>query len=223
MTARSIANRANAAHSTGPRTRRGKARASRNALRHGLAARGRADDGADAMRLAGLICDAGNSAGARSGPHHCRMLCVDRAGPRGRAPRHSSEWRSTSCPRSSATSAARCRAGGGRWARSRCAPRIQVVQLHEYNHEFCLAERTQCARPGRPRLPPQLPARDLRALHHRVELRPHDAGVDLVRAGEGRKAAVGAGDDVLAPDHLGVAAPAAARPVRDARPARSNA
>ena len=36
--ARRIANRANAARSTGPRTRRGKARASRNALRHGLAA-----------------------------------------------------------------------------------------------------------------------------------------------------------------------------------------
>ena len=60
MTARRIANRANAAHSTGPRTRRGKARASRNALRHGLAALRLSDDGGDAARIADLICDAGN-------------------------------------------------------------------------------------------------------------------------------------------------------------------
>ena len=55
MTARRIANRANAAHSTGPRTHRGKARASRNALRHGLAAARLADS--DTLRIARLICD----------------------------------------------------------------------------------------------------------------------------------------------------------------------
>src|ERR1700741_4274922 len=60
VTTRLIANRANAARSTGPRTRRGKARASRNALRHGLAARVLADDGGDIRRIAGLICDPGN-------------------------------------------------------------------------------------------------------------------------------------------------------------------
>ena len=52
---RLIANRANAAHSTGPRTRRGKGRASRNALRHGLTALRLADDGGEAMRIAELI------------------------------------------------------------------------------------------------------------------------------------------------------------------------
>ena len=54
--ARLTANRANAAHSTGPRTRHGKARASRNALRHGLRALHLADDGGEAMRIAELIC-----------------------------------------------------------------------------------------------------------------------------------------------------------------------
>ena len=54
------ANRANAAQSTGPRTRRGKARASRNALCHGLAAVCLADDGAEATRIAALITDSDN-------------------------------------------------------------------------------------------------------------------------------------------------------------------
>jgi len=58
-TARRTANKANAARSTGPRTRRGKARASRNALRHGLAALRPADHG-DTMRIAGLMCDPAN-------------------------------------------------------------------------------------------------------------------------------------------------------------------
>lgn len=60
MTARSIANRANAAHSTGPQSRRGKARASRNALRHGLTALCLADDGAEATRIADLISSPDN-------------------------------------------------------------------------------------------------------------------------------------------------------------------
>ncbi len=53
--ARRSANRTNAAHSTGPRTRRGKARASRNALRHGLAALRLADDAGEATPVADLI------------------------------------------------------------------------------------------------------------------------------------------------------------------------
>ena len=52
---RVTANRANAARSTGPRTRRGKARVSRNALRHGFAALHLADEGGDATRIADLI------------------------------------------------------------------------------------------------------------------------------------------------------------------------
>jgi hypothetical protein len=56
----SFANRANASHSTGPRTRRGKARVSRNALRHGITALRFADDGGEATRIAGLITDSNN-------------------------------------------------------------------------------------------------------------------------------------------------------------------
>lgn len=48
------ANRTNAKRSTGPKTRRGKAKSSRNALRHGLARSGNRDE-ADVARLAGVI------------------------------------------------------------------------------------------------------------------------------------------------------------------------
>ena len=58
--ARRSANRANAAHSTGPRTSRGKARVSRNALRYGFRALRLADDGGEAMRIADLISDRQN-------------------------------------------------------------------------------------------------------------------------------------------------------------------
>jgi hypothetical protein len=58
--ARLSANRANAAHGTGPRSRRGKARVSRNALRHGFRAPRLADDGGDATRIADLITDSDN-------------------------------------------------------------------------------------------------------------------------------------------------------------------
>ena len=55
------ANRANARRSTGPRTGRGKARASRNALRHGLAAISLANSPAlpQIERMAKAICGAG--------------------------------------------------------------------------------------------------------------------------------------------------------------------
>src|SRR4029078_11287252 len=51
---------------------------------------------------------------------------------------------------------------------------------------------------------PESLAGDLGALHHRLHLRPDDAGVDLVRAGKAGETAVGAGDDVLAPDEIGI-------------------
>jgi hypothetical protein len=55
---RTTANRANAKKSTGPRTRDGKSKASRNALRHGLDALGSGDTGLSekAERLAKAIC-----------------------------------------------------------------------------------------------------------------------------------------------------------------------
>lgn len=49
------ANRANATHSTGPKTRRGKARSSRNALRHGLARAHSHGDDAGLARLSDAI------------------------------------------------------------------------------------------------------------------------------------------------------------------------
>src|SRR5258708_34825872 len=52
-------------------------------------------------------------------------------------------------------------------------------------------------------LPPQLPAREPRAFHQRLELRPHDAGVDPAVHRTLGEAAVGAGDDVLAADQAG--------------------
>ena len=71
-------------------------------------------------------------------------------------------------------------------ARSRCAPR---------------------KRGGRHLPPlPQLLAGDRGAFAQRLELRPHDARVHLLRAGEGGEAAVGACDHVLPPDHAGVPA-----------------
>jgi hypothetical protein len=55
---RTTANRANAKKSTGPRTRDGKSKASRNALRHGLDALGSGDTGLSEKteRLAKAIC-----------------------------------------------------------------------------------------------------------------------------------------------------------------------
>ncbi len=113
MTARSIANRANAAHSTGPQSRRGKARASRNALRHGLTALCLADDGAEATRIADLISSPDNLLARDQA-----VIIAERCsrGSAGRARRRSRDWRSPNCPRSSNTSAARYRAGGERSA-----------------------------------------------------------------------------------------------------------
>src|SRR5262249_40876706 len=53
---------------------------------------------------------------------------------------------------------------------------------------------------------PQLLAGDFRALNERLEFRPDDARMHLLRAGEGGEAAIGTGDDVLAPHHFGIAA-----------------
>src|SRR5260370_35684464 len=50
--------------------------------------------------------------------------------------------------------------------------------------------------------------RDPRALGERLELCPHDAGVDLPCVREIRKTAVRAGDHVLTADHLGETADA---------------
>ena len=55
-----------------------------------------------------------------------------------------------------------------------------------------------------PRRSPQLARRQAGPLAERGKLHPHDLGVDLDAAGKGAEAAVGAGDDVLAADHLGV-------------------
>src|SRR5262252_10398530 len=49
----------------------------------------------------------------------------------------------------------------------------------------------------------QFLARNPRPVGKRLQLRPHDAGMDFLRTCERRKAAVRAGDHVLAADHLG--------------------
>ena len=53
---------------------------------------------------------------------------------------------------------------------------------------------------------PKLLARDPRTFDQRLELRPDDRRMHLVRSGERGKAAVGAGDHALAADHVGEAA-----------------
>src|SRR6516164_6126215 len=50
---------------------------------------------------------------------------------------------------------------------------------------------------------PQLPARKPRTLDQRLELRPHDGGMDAPIEGALRKSAIGAGHDVLAPQEIG--------------------
>src|SRR5712692_9132820 len=52
---------------------------------------------------------------------------------------------------------------------------------------------------------PKLPGRDARAFRQRGELRPNHVGIDRGLADPGAVAAITAGDDVLAPDQLGVA------------------
>ena len=54
-----------------------------------------------------------------------------------------------------------------------------------------------------PLAPPQLLRRQLRTVQQRLELGPHDAGANAPVERALREAAVGAGDHVLAPDHLG--------------------
>src|SRR5580698_8974637 len=52
-------------------------------------------------------------------------------------------------------------------------------------------------------LAPQFLRGDPRAVAERLEFRPDDGGMDFLRAGKGGEAAVGAGDDVVAADHVG--------------------
>ena len=62
---RRLANLANAAKSTGPRSAQGKAASSRNAMKHGLTS-GMADADEDLLHLAqGVVCDAGQGDGPR--------------------------------------------------------------------------------------------------------------------------------------------------------------
>src|SRR5271168_3814352 len=53
---------------------------------------------------------------------------------------------------------------------------------------------------------PQFLGREARALGERCQLGPHDARVNLARGGKAGKAAIGAGDHILAPDDSGKAA-----------------
>src|SRR5437868_9970229 len=49
-------------------------------------------------------------------------------------------------------------------------------------------------------LAPQLPAREASAVGQRLQFDPDDAGMNLAGRSEARKATIGAGDDILAPD-----------------------
>ena len=50
---------------------------------------------------------------------------------------------------------------------------------------------------------PQFAARDARAFGHRLKFRPHDRGMNATVERPLRKAAISAGDNVLAPDNIG--------------------
>src|SRR6185369_9799641 len=56
---------------------------------------------------------------------------------------------------------------------------------------------------GLSRLRPELFARPPRAFGERSELHPDNLGIDLHPSGEGAKAAVDAGDDIVPADHAG--------------------
>src|SRR5262249_50504224 len=84
-------------------------------------------------------------------------------------------------------------------ASSELAPRMLSVRRDERQR----AGPASGARPMLRRLCPELRGGAACAFGERLQLHPHDLGVDLNPACKGAEAAIDAGDDVLAADHIG--------------------